>query len=284
MLLLLAACSSGSPPPPSAQPDDALIQQLRVANLALEAGRFEEAARLFDRALLRARERDSPGEIADAATGRSAALLARGQAAEAGRQSAVAAEDLRRRGAPVPPELTLAEAVARFRLQEFDAAVALLVPLRASPDRDTMLRASFIEGLVAGARRDPAALAAARARIGTPEGIGFRADAAELAAIAALLERDAPTALAEAGRAGDLRRDNLDYRGLGRALELSADAARLAGQSEREADFALRAALGASSRGDKAEARRLMLRARAATSDSRMRATVARELAALDAR
>ncbi|MDB5377674.1 MAG: hypothetical protein JWR00_2120 [Rubritepida sp.] len=283
-LLLLAACSSRSPSPPPAQSDEALDQQLRVGSLALEAGRYEEAARLFDRALIRARERDSPGEIADAATGRSAALLGHGQAAEAARQSSSAAEDLRRRGAPVPAELTLAEAVARFRLQEFDAAVVLLVPLRASPDRDAMLRASFIEGLVAGARRDPATLAAARARIGTPEVTGFRADAAELAAIAALMDRDAPVALAEAGRAAELRRDALDYRGVGRALELSADAARQAGLGEREADFALRAALGASSRGDKAEARRLMLRARAATSDPGMRATVTRELAALDAR
>ncbi|UPY39096.1 hypothetical protein [Sediminicoccus sp. KRV36] len=281
LILLLAACGARAPTTPAPQPDEALSRTLRAGRLALDAGRFEEAVRQYGDALRRARERDAPADIADAATGRAAALLGQGNALAARDQAAAVLLDLRRRGVAPPAPLTLAEATARYRLGDPDGALPLLITLRESADHDAALRAAFVEGLIADARQDGPALRAARARQGTPQAFNFRADAAELDARIALLGRDAALAISRAEEAATLRRDALDYRGLGRALEVAADAARLAGEPDREADFAWRAAQGASARGDQAAARRLLTRARNVAADSAMRAAIGRELAAL---
>ena len=283
ILLLLAGCGARAPAVVP-QPDETLSRHLRAGRLALDAGRFEESARQYGDALRRARERDAAEDIADAATGRTAALLGQGDAAAARDQAATITEDLARRGAAPSPALRLAEATARYRLGDLDGALPLLLTLRASSDRDAVLRAAFIEGLIADARRDGAGLSAARARLGTPQAFNFRADALELEARLALLGRDAVLAITRAEGAAALRRDALDYRGLSRALEVAADAARLAGQPQREADFARRAAQGAASRGDKPAARRLFTRAREATTEPGLRAAITRDMSALEAR
>lgn len=275
--LLLTGCGARVTPP-APQPDETLTRHLRAGRLALDAGRFEEAVRQYDLALTRARARDAAEDITDAATGRAAALLGKGDDAAARDQAAGTLADLARRGAVPSPALRLAEATARYRLGDLDGALPLLLALRDAPDRDAVLRAAFIEGLIADARRDATALQAARTRLGTPEAFNFRADAAELEARAALLARDAALAMARAEAAAALRRDALDYRGLGRALEVAADAARLAGDAAREADFARRAAQGAVARGDAATAQRLFARARNAASDPALRAAITREM------
>ena len=284
ILLLLAGCGARTPSTLTPLPDESLARQLRAGRLALDAGRFDEAARQYGEALRRARERDAADDIADAATGRAAALLAKGDAAGAQEQAASVSLELRRRGAAPPAGLILAEATARYRRPDHEGALPLLIGLRDATDRDAALRAAFIEGLIAAARQDAPGLRAARERLGTPASFAFRADATELDSRTALLAGDAAVATSRAEEAAALRRDALDYRGLGRALELAADAARLTGDREREADFALRAAQGAAARGDKPEATRLLLRARGAAGTPALRAAIAREQAALDAR
>ena len=88
------------------------------------------------------------------------------------------------------------------------------------------------------------------------DGVGFRADAAELATHAALLAGDAETAQAEAVAAATLRRAVLDHRDVPRALALQAEAARGNGTAAVAAGLYLRAGRGAAARGEVEEERR----------------------------
>lgn len=279
LLLLLAACGASRPEPPP--PDPVLRNHITAGRLALDNARHEEAARQYGLALSRARERDSVEDIAEAATGRAAALMARGQARDAVSETQGARHDIERRGASVPPTLRLAEATARYRAGDAPGARTLLDPWPEAGDAEAAQRAAFLLGLIAAEARDAEALVAARTRLGTPTRRGLRADAEELAARAALLAGDGTTAEAGALRALDDRREALDYRGVTRALELAADAAALRGAREREADYALRAGQGAAARGEAADARRLLDRARRLGGDAAFRRTVEQSLGTL---
>ena len=279
VLLLLAACGGTRPEPPP--PDPVLRNHLTAGRLALDNARHEEAARQYALALTRARERDSVEDIAEAATGRAAALMARGQVAEARDAALSARGDIERRNATVPPTLRLAEATARYRAGDAAGARALLDPWPEGGDAEAAQRAAFLLGLIASESRDAESLARARARLGAPTRRGLRADADELAARAALLAGDGTQAEAGALRALEDRREALDYRGVTRALELAADAAALRGAREREADYALRAGQGAAARGETADARRLLERARRLGGDAAFQRAVTQSLAAL---
>jgi hypothetical protein len=255
--LLLAGCG-GTPAPAPPPPDETFGRAARAGRIALESDRFAEAARLYATALNRARERDDAVAMGDAAIGLAAAELGRGRHAEALGAVRELRVELERRDANVPAMLRLAEALALHRAGDLAAAerVAADVTARAVEDADAARRAWFLRGLVAAARGDAAALAAARAELGSSDARGFRADARELAAAAALLAGDVPLARREAGEAATLRREGLDYRGLGRALALEAEAARRAGETAVAADLLLRAGRGAALRREGAEARR----------------------------
>jgi hypothetical protein len=276
LLLALGACGGGAPPP--AAVDTTLRNQLAAGRLALEAGRNAEAARQYALALDRARALDSAPDLAEAATGRAAALVADGDARAALAEAEAARAVLERRGAPVPDTLRLAEATARYRSGDMIGARSLLDPWPAGGDADAALRAAFLLGLIAADSRDVTTLAVARGRLGTPAAEGFRADAAELAAHAALLAGDAATAEAAALEAVAARRAALDPRGVTRALLLAADASAALGAREREADHALRAGQSAAARGDHAEAARHLQRARAASADPTLRRAALRAL------
>ena len=263
--LLLAGCGgapAGPPPPP---PDEALGRAARAGRLALETERPLEASRLYATALARAQQRDDATAIGDAAIGLAAAELARGRPAEALRVSRDVRAELARRDAAAPSALILAESLALYRLgsaADADAA-AILVTARASEDEDAARRAWFLRGLIAADRGDAAALDAARAAIGAQAAPGFRADARELDAAAALASGDAAAARRLAQEAGQARRDGLDYRGLGRVLALEAAAAQRLGDDASAADLLLRAGRGAASRGEWAQARQWLNRAEA---------------------
>ncbi|WP_027284708.1 hypothetical protein [Rubritepida flocculans] len=260
LLLLLAACGGARPEPPPV--DQTLRNHLAAGRLALEAARHEEAARQYGLALERARARDSAEDIAEAATGRAAALLAQGAARTALEEAEAARRALERRAAPVPATLRLAEATARYRAGDAPGARALLEPWPEGGEAEAAQRAAFLLGLIAAEAGDAEALSRARARLGAPAARGLRADAEELAARAALLAEDGAGAEAAALRALEDRRAALDDRGVTRALALAADAAARQGAREREADYALRAGQAAAARGELREARALLERAR----------------------
>jgi hypothetical protein len=279
LLLLLAACGGARPEP--APVDEVLRNHLAAGRLALDAARHEEAARQYGLALGRARARDSAPDIAEAATGRAAALLARGEVRAALEEAEAARHDMLRRGAPVPPTLRLAEAAARYRAGDAPGARALLDPWPEGGEAEAAQRAAFLLGLIAAEAGDAGALAQARARLGEPAARGLRADAEELAARAALLAGDGAGAEAAALRALEDRRAALDDRGVTRALALAADAAARQGARARDADYALRAGQGAAARGEAEEARRLLERARRLGGDAAFQRALARALASL---
>ena len=257
-LPLLAGCGGGSPPPAPPPEDRTLATQARAGRLALEAERPGDAVRLYGAALARARVRDDAEAIADAGIGLAAAELERGDAAAALRTAQDVETELTRRHATVPATLTLAQALAQYRLGHGVAAdaAARQVIAQADTDRDAALRAWFLRGLIAADAGDRDGLAAARAALGEPTSRGFQGDALELAARAAMLDGDAAGTRRLAEEAAVLRRDTLDYRGLARLLALQAEAERRDGAMGAAADLMLRAGRGAASRGDAVAARR----------------------------
>jgi len=260
LALLLAACG-GNPAPPPPPEDETLSRLARSGRLALELERPVEAARLYAQALDRARERDDAAAIADAGIGLAAAELARGRPRVALITARAVDAELSRRGTAVPPALSLAEAVARHRLGERAAALDAARQVEAGDDDAATRRAAFLRGLIAAEAGDGAALADARARLGAPEDPGFRADARELDARAALLAGDPAGARRIAASAAEDRRTSLDYRGLSRVLALEGEAARRTGATAAAADLYLRAGRGAAARGEGTEARRWLAEA-----------------------
>jgi hypothetical protein len=205
--LLLAAC--GSRPLPPEPPDPELARLSRVGQLAFQQGRMDQAATLFREALARARTRDDTAAIADQAINLSVAELRRFDNEAARDVAREGRLEMGRRQAPVPPELPLVEATARWRLGD-PGAEALARQAAAQPA--TAERGSFLLGLIAADRRDAAALAAVR------PAVRDAGDAAELEARALLLAGNAAGAKQAFLRAAAARQDTLDYAAMGRAL------------------------------------------------------------------
>ncbi|WP_431304329.1 hypothetical protein [Sediminicoccus sp. BL-A-41-H5] len=266
-LPLLAACGS-TPPPAPPPPDETLGRAARAGRLALELDRPAEAARLYATALNRARERDDTAAIGDAGIGLAAAQLVRPSPAAALTTSREVQAELLRRNAAIPDALRLVEALALYRGGDLAGAQQVAAGI-GTEDPDVALRAWFLRGLIAAARTDQAALAEARAALGTPERRAFRADAEELAAAAALAQGDLPEARRLATAAATLRREGLDYRGLARALALEAEAARRQGEIHTAADLLLRAGRSAASRNEFPEARRWLQQAETLAREAR---------------
>jgi hypothetical protein len=244
LALLLAGCGGGRPPP---EPPDAELARLaRTGQLAFAQGRPDQAAALFREALARARTRDDAVAIGDQATNLAIAELRRRDDTVARDVAAQARGELSRRGAAVPPELTLAEATARWRLGD-PGAQALAQDAAAQPA--TAARASFLLGMIAADRGDAAGLAAARARVQDP------ADAAELDARAASGTDAREKFLA----AATLRQDANDYAAMGRAL---AGAAAAQPSAADAADLWLRAGRAAAGARDRKNAELWFTRAR----------------------
>ncbi len=248
-LLLLAAC--GSAPPLPEPPDPELARLSRTGQLAFQQGRPDQAAGLFREALARARARDDAGAIADQGVNLVVAELRRRDNTAARDVARDVREELQRRGAPVPPELLLGEATARWRLSD---AGAEPLAREATKDSSTAERANFLLGLIAAGRGDAATLAALRPGITDP------GDAAELAAEAKRLAGDMAGAKADYMQAAALRQDQLDYAGMGRAL---AGAAAALPNAADAGDLWLRAGRAAAGDFDKKNAQVWLARAAA---------------------
>lgn len=252
--LLLAACATV----PKGKPEDATLARLgHSGDIAFNLEEPRQAAEQYRAALKRAFTRDDAGAIADAGFNLATAELRAGEPREAMRTASDLRAELARRGL-ADADFDLISATALFRLHDLAAADRVAASLTTLADPALMNAAWFLRGLIADERGDREGLAKAAASL-TPA-----ADPADAAELRARLTGDPTLAL----RAADLRRDELDYRGMARALSV---AARFARNAPQAADLYLRAGRSAAAQGDADDARAWLGRARDLASDASLR-------------
>jgi hypothetical protein len=245
---LLSGC--GSTPHP-AQPQDAILQrESDAAELALTMQRPGEAASQYAKALKQAQARDDAGAIGDYGYDLAVADLAANKPKDALAAARMTQIELANRGIAPFPALILAEANALYRLGDRARADNLAANAEVGRDPSAAAGAAFLRGLIADDSGNQAGVYDALARLAHPANNAESADAFELAARRDLAARVFSRAESEADRAADLRRTELDYRGMARALAVEAEAAADAGDRATAANLYIRAAQSAAAQGD----------------------------------
>ena len=223
---------------------------------ALAFERPKQAVSEYQKALLRAQERDDGAAIADLGFDLSVAQLQVNDPAAALQTARETEGEISRRGSTNIAALRLAEAIALYRLHRLGEADAAAAQVEKMPDHAAAARAAFLRGLTADDTGDVAGLRAALTKVTGVAGAEHQADEAELSARLALRTGDAPRASTEARQAAALRRDLLDYRALARCLALEAEASERQGDGNAAANLYLRAGRSAAAQGDAAAAKR----------------------------
>jgi hypothetical protein len=261
-LAALGGCGGATPSPP-APTDPTLSQTQRLARLAYDQDRPDQAATLYRQALDRAWRRDDLQAIGDAGYNLAIVELRRGDPVSALDVARSTQAELLRRGAGVPADLQLVEAVALYRSGDGAASAELAATVvgRADASVETVARANFLTGLIADERGDTDTLAAVLAALAEPADSATEADRDELAGRLALRQGNPAAARAAFERAADTRRNLLDDRGMARALSLAGTAAEAEGETAAAADFYLRAGRTAALSGDGTDANRWLARA-----------------------
>ncbi|TVR83216.1 MAG: hypothetical protein EA405_05180 [Rhodospirillales bacterium] len=282
-LLPVAACGGAQEPEP---PDLALTRSQRVAIAAFQQGQLDQAAHLSEAALVHAHARDDAQAISDIGYNLAVIALRRGRPETALAAARAARGDAERRGVKVLPELKLVEAAALYRLGRLAEAAAVAEALvTTDADASTTDRALFIRGLVAADSGDAAGLVAALASLAERAAEMPVADLEELRARRADLAGDAAAARAAALVAAALRRDELDYAGMARALAMAAAAAEALGNDAEAAHLYLRAGRSAAAQSASADAARWLeaaIRSAGTAGQAELAAEAKRDRAALD--
>ena len=242
-LVLLAGCSHKA----AVAPVDQTLNRLEHAgDIALAQELPVQAAEQYRAALVRARERDDAGAIADAGFNLATSQLAANEPAAALLTAQEIRIELARRGM-TDPALDLITATALFRGNRSGEAERWATRLDGSGTLSN--KAWFLRGLIAGERQNRAGLIQAEAAL-TPD-----ADSADRAELRAHMAHNPALALT----AADLRREALDYRGMARCLAL---AAVFTADPALAADLYLRAGRSAAAQHDVAQARAWLVHAR----------------------
>jgi hypothetical protein len=223
----------------------------------------QEAVRQYRAALARAHERDDAAAIADSGYNLALAQLKAGDAKGAVESVRSVQNELDRRHAAIPAELSLVQAAASYRLGDTaSAATAAQQALeRPASDADTPPRAWFIRGLVAADRRDRTVLGEAIGALKPGKSADLEGDRLELAGRAALIDEQPADALSLFVRSAASRQQTLDYRGMARALSWAGEASLRLRRDAEAADYFLRAGRSALLQGDGAMALPLLKRA-----------------------
>jgi len=265
--VLLAGCSTARP----ALPDDPTLSRLgHAGDIAFKQEQPDQAAEQYRAALVRARVRDDAAAIADAGFNLATAELRAGKPADALRTATDLRTELARRGI-VDAGFDLISATAQFRLGNLPEADRIALGVAGGKDPALANAAWFLRGLIAAERDDTPGLEQAVVSM-TPA-----ADPADMSELRARLSHDPVLAL----HAADLRRDQLDYRGMARALAL---AAQFTPSAPQAVDLYLRAGQSAAGQGDPAEARIWFGKARDMTRNPVLRSDVESALRHLPAR
>jgi hypothetical protein len=256
-LLLLGGCSSA----PRASPEDSTLARFdHAGGIAFGLEQPDQAATHYREALARARTRDDAGAIADAGFNLATAQLRAGHPRDAIGTVQELRTELARRGI-VDPGLDLISATALFRLNDLSAADRAAVELTRGDNAELANAAWFLRGLIADMRRDRLGLERAAASMTKA------ANAADVGELQARLSHNPQPAM----HAADLRREDLDYRGMARALAL---AAQWTPDASEAADLYLRAGRSAAAQGDVTNARLWLSEARKRSPDTGLRSIV----------
>lgn len=276
---LLSGCG-GSPHP--TQPQDAILQRESDAGkLAFSMQRPSEAASQYTKALKQAQARDDAGAIGDYGYDLAVADLAANKPKDALAAARKTHIELANRGIGPFPALILAEANALYRLGYKARADSLAANVEGGTDASAAAGAAFLRGLIADESGNQAGVYTALARLAHPANNAESADAFELAARRDLALRIFARAESEADRAADLRRTELDYRGMARALAVEAQAAADAGDRPTAAKLYIRAAQSAAAQDDAGAARYWSRQALAQANTPMLRQVVHQTLADL---
>ena len=267
LLVCLAACAQRPKGPPE---DAALALRIHAGDTAYDLERPEEAVVQYRAALERARTRDDAAAIADAGFNLGVAELRAGHPQAAIATAQEVQNELARRGRS-DPGLNLIVATALFRMDDLAAADRIASGLTAGGNRQLADSAWFLRGLIADMQGNRVLLQTAASSVSPAS------DPADAAELKARLDRNAQLAL----KAADLRRDDLDYRGMARDLAL---AGQLTSDPNAAADLYLRAGQSAAGQGDRALAKVWLGKARDLTHDPALRAIATAELQSLGAR
>lgn len=260
-MAFLSACASTDQP---IVQDEQLLRSLRAARTAYLQGQSDLAIGLYREARERARERDDLAAIAGILHDLGAAELQKGDAGAALVTARAALEEMERRQLHGTAQLQLLEAVALYRLGRTReaAAAARLVSSDGQADPIVRRRAIFVEGLIAAQVGDVGTVERSLSQLRVPDQQPeLAADLTELTGWRALLVGDLRQARRAFLEAADGRRLALDYRGMGRALAASGDAAARDGDIADATDLFLRAGRSAMIRGESVQARQWLRRA-----------------------
>ena len=260
-ILLISGCAGHRPPAPPQ--DQALQQAARAGRQSLTFGRPDQAVAQYRRAFTLALARDDAPVIGDVGYDLAVAQLA---GDDAGGHAAAAAalqtilhtrDALAARAAPGFAELDLAQAAALHRLGRDPEADPLAARAQATAsDPATVVRASFVRGLIADARGDVPGILAALDRFGQPKrpSVDWQAAHDELVARLDRSRARYLDAAAAAQRAADLHRIQLRYRDMAALLAFAADAQERGGEPAEAARLYLQAGESAAARADTASA------------------------------
>lgn len=254
-MLLLAGCGRHAPPAPAQ--DNALAQAANSGRQALSFGHPSQAASQYQRAFTLALARNDASAIGDCGYDLAVAQLADDKPADALRTTLRTRDALAVRATPGFAELDLAQAAALHRLGRDPEADALAASAQAAAgDPATAARASYVRGLIAYARRDPAGIAAALDGFGQPKkpAPDWQADHDELTARLDMLRGQYQQAGLLARQAAGVHRLQLDYRGMADMLALAAEATQRAGSPREAASLYLQAGQSEAARGSPARA------------------------------
>jgi hypothetical protein len=276
---LLSGC--GSTPHPTQPQDTVLQRESEAGKLAFSMQRPGEAASQYKKALKEAEARDDAGAIGDYGYDLAVADLAANRPKDALAAARMTHIELANRDMVPFPALILAEANALYRLGDRAQADSLAADVEVGSDPSAAAGAAFLRGLIADEGGNQAGIYAALARLAHPANNAESADAFELAARRDLAARNFARAESEADRAADLRRTELDYRGMARVLAVEAQAAADAGDRSTAANLYIQAAQSAAAQGDAGSARHWLRHALAEANTPTLRQVVHQTLAEL---
>jgi tetratricopeptide (TPR) repeat protein len=236
----------------------------RIARLAFKKGQFEQAVALYRIVLEKAYIQGDGAAIADAKYNLAVCLMGLHLYQDALDQVLQSKKELYRDSADIPPDFLLLEASLLYRSNRLEDAwqvTSLLLSQELTASSNVLKKTHFLRGLIASDQGKIAQLQEAVVGMGQPASNILKADLAELNGRFALALNNWQKAASSFAEAVRLRRENLNYRRMGIALALSAQAYEKAGAQKTAALHYLQAGRSAALIGDVDHARLWLNRA-----------------------